>query len=76
MTAQDLLAEVAKEFGVAKRRIKTPKRGGRAACEARDEFCRRMFANGYSLGDIARFLCGRTNDAIYLAVRRAEARVS
>lgn len=72
----DLLKVVASDFGIAARRIKSPRKGGRSVCLARDELCRRLYARGYSQGDIGRFLGDRHHSTVTKAVQRAEARLA
>ena len=73
-TRHTALKEVAEEFGVSARKIKASAKGTKIICAARDELCKRLYDQNYSLNDIGSFLCGRRHSTIFAAIKRATAR--
>ena len=75
ITPHDILANVASEFRVGRRKLKSKDRGTKRTCLARDELCRRLYEAGYTYYDIGNFL-KRTHVGVMLAARRAEERLT
>ena len=71
----EALADVASDFQVSRRKIKSPKRGTARVCLARDELARRLYEQGFTLREIGEYLCGRDHSTISVAVRRANRRI-
>jgi hypothetical protein len=75
ITPLTILENVAKEFHVAKWKLKAAKRSTRRVHLGRDELCRRLRVAGYTHREIGEFLSGRSGNGVCMAVRRAEARL-
>ena len=74
-TPHTVLKDVAAEFCISQRKIKSPKKGSRIVCVARDELCRRLHNLGYSTTDVGEYLCGRNHSTISAAIKRANGRL-
>ena len=58
----EALADVASDFQVSRRKIKSPKRGTARVCLARDELARRLYEQGFTLREIGEYLNAHEDD--------------